>query len=205
MKPTSVFKLSLTVMCLLIAGASFLTPESASKEAIAKRGSGELIIECNGKKYSAEELEGTATIGADKKAYLFFSGEHKIGNKYIRIQFNCNPLPAFKAGKYELTSVQNHMDKHLKDGAILLVYTTDAANSEEAPPQDPTDISGDSETGTFIITNITTNVSNNTATLSGSYEFTGKNGIDYSTVKTISVKGTFKDLEVTYANLSGRR
>lgn len=199
MKPKRLFKLSVAIICALVIGTSFLTPESITK----KRGGGEFIIEYKGKKYIATEKDGTATIGADKKAFIFFSGENLTGKVSFRLQFNFYPLPsAFKPGKYALTTTKDHMDDHHKDGCVIVSYATMAENTDEAPPQLPSDLAGDSEAGSVTFTNITMDDANKTALLSGNYEFTGKNDLDYSTDKTFSIKGSFKNFEVTYANLS---
>jgi hypothetical protein len=201
MKPKRLFKLSVFIICALVVGTSFLTPERVPKR---KRGSGEFTIEYNGKKYVAQDIQGTATIGADKKAFVFFAGDYMEGKKSFRLQFNFYPMPnAFKTGKYVLTTTKNHMDNHLKDGCVIVSYGTLADSTDEAPPQLPGDLAGDSETGTVTFTTIKTDEPNKTAWVTGSYEFTGKNEVDYSNVKTFSIKGTFKNMEITYADLSG--
>ncbi|WP_315817464.1 hypothetical protein [Paraflavitalea speifideaquila] len=200
MKPKRLFKLTVAVICALVVGTSFLTPERAPK----KQGSGEFVIEYKGKKYVATERNGTATIGADKKAFVFIVGDCMEGKKSFRLQFNFYPMPnAFKLGKYELTTCENHTDRHLKDGCVIVSYGTLADNDNEAPPQLPGDLAGVSETGSVTFTTIKTNQPDKTALITGSFEFTGKNDVDYSTEKTFSIKGTFKNLEVTYADLSG--
>lgn len=195
------FRITVAILCALVVGTSFLTPE---RETVLprKRGGGEFIFEYKGKKYVATERDGTATIGADKKAFVFFSGEFKDGNRFFRLQFNFYPMQSFKTGKLELTSQENHMDKHLKDGCVLVVFTTEAENADQAPPENPADISGDSDAGIITLTNIATNDADHSATISGSFEFSGKNDYDYGSDKSFSIKGTFKNFEVTYANMS---
>lgn len=196
MRPTRLLNLSFFMICVLIVGTSFLTPERIPKH-ITRRGSGELVVEYKGKKYIAgQPLLGSVTISPDKKAYLAFSGDSQEGKRNFRVQFSFKHLPAFKAGQYQLTSLQDHMGNNQKDGCAIVSYVTLASNNDEPAEQDPADISASSDKGTFTIASI--KINGRFTTLSGNFAFTGKNNIDYATEKTVSIKGTFKNLTFSY-------
>lgn len=198
MKPKRLLRLSAVIIGILVIGTSFLTPQPYH----ARRGAGEFTIEYKGKKYVCTERDGAATIGADKKAMVFFSGECLEGKRSFRLQFNFNPMESFKAGKYVLTTQDKHMDQHQKDGCVLVNLVTLAEDANDPGEQNPADLSGDSETGSMIITNTVINAADRSALLTGTYEFTGNNVLDYATDKKFSIKGSFRNFEVRYANLS---
>jgi hypothetical protein len=201
MRPTRLLNLSFFMICALIVGTSFLTPERIPKH-ISSRGSGELIVEYKGKKYVAgQPILGSVTISPDKKAYLSFSGDNQEGKRDFRIQFSFKHLAAFKTGQYELASLQDHMSNDLKDGYAIVSYVALAANRDETAPQDPADISASSDKGTFTISSLSIN--GRYTTFSGSFSFTGKNNLDYGKEKTVTVKGTFKNLTFSYIERPG--
>lgn len=196
MRPTRLLNLSFFMICALIVGTSFLTPERIPKHE-SRRARGELSFEYKGKKYMAgQPLLGNITVGADKKVYLVFSGDSQDGKRRFGLQFSCKRLAALKAGQYQLTTLEDHMTKGLKDGYALVSYVNVTTNPDIAVEQDPADIAASSDKGTFTIASVS--ISGHFATLSGSFVFTGKNKLEYATDKTISVKGTFKNLIINY-------
>jgi hypothetical protein len=195
-RPTRLINLSFFMLCALIVGTSFLTPERIPKPKSLKA-RGELSFEYKGKKYIAgQPLLGNVTISPDKKAYLIFSGDKQEGTRNFGLQFNFKHLPALKAGQYQLTTVQNHMTNNQKDGCIMVNYVTLIRGSEDPALQEPADIAASSDKGTFTITSVSVN--GQYATISGSFSFTGKNDLEYAADKTIAIKGAFKDLTLRY-------
>lgn len=182
----------LIALSLFISLTSFLKPME-----------GEFIIEYKGKKFVADTLEGGIVVTLDKKVAFNIAGESNTGGKSFRVQIDCHPLVALKTGKYELTTMENHIDKHLKDGCILANYGT-LASGDEAAPQNPEDIAMDSDSGTLTISTININNATHEAYISGAFEFTGQNDLEYAAEKTVSIKGTFKNLVVDYIAPPGR-
>ncbi|WP_276481846.1 hypothetical protein [Paraflavitalea pollutisoli] len=198
MKPKRLLRISVAIIGILVIGTSFLTPPRHH----TRRGGGTFVIEYKGKQYVCTKRDGSAMLSADNKAMLYFSGEHLAGKRSFRLQFNFHPLATFKPGKYILTTQEKQMDQHQQDGCVLVSFVTLAEDGNDPGEQNPADLAGDSETGNVTLTNIVVNAADHSALLTGTYEFTGTNAADYATDKKFSVKGSFKNFEVSYANLS---
>jgi hypothetical protein len=152
---------------------------------------GIINLETGGKTYVLRKVDGSVLIGVQKKAIVIVHGALEEGKRTLDVIVDMMDFGDFKPGKVQLKGM------NVDGGKNFATF----ANTGDADGPDPQMVSIESETGSFTLTNISNiNIKGTTVTISGSFEFTGKNKNEDGTQKTVIVKGNFKDLHLRYVS-----
>ncbi|MBA9074879.1 hypothetical protein GGR22_003056 [Flavobacterium gossypii] len=163
------------------------TPKTKKTSSIVQS-AGIYTIECKGKTYKATVVEGNVIMPPKKKnIYFLMSTEIRTGGKIVRLDIHFRNQDDFTAGKtYTLGKIEGD-DEHPR----TMLYSESVPSGSEGDEE--VQIAASSETGTFTLTAM--KVSGQQVTVSGKFEFKGKNDINE---ESITVKGTFANTQLRY-------
>lgn len=154
---------------------------------------GSITFSVNGKPYTTQKITGNLLIGADKKALFNMHVEQPEGNRVLELLFDFKNYGEAKPGK--VVNVDPVDGGKASNRAIFM--NNPPGDGTETPPSE--NIITEKETGTFSFSSITVN-KGNWVTVSGSFEFKGKNSVEESPVKQVVIKATMKNVRLRYVS-----
>lgn len=162
---------------------------------------GIINLETGGKTYILNKVDGSVLIGVDKKAIVVIHGSVKQGKRLVEVTIDMMDFGPLKPVKVQLKKEGSDGEKNFAifSNGIVNDGTEGADNTDTGP--DPQAVAIESESGSFTLTSFSKiDIKGSWVTVSGSFEYTGKNKVEEGTQKTVTVKGNFKDLHLRYVS-----